>query len=263
MTLPLFKWKGGKQKLLPQMIPYFPQNVSHLVEPFLGGGTVRGHFGNSVTAYLSDTNYELVNTYHVIRDRPQDLITALVGYKQKHSEKFYYQVRANQPENLDFVGKAARFLYLNKTCFNGLYRVNQKGQFNVPKGDNDSPEWDSDQILVWADLLKGDMIWKRDFEQVNRTSLQPESFVYFDPPYWGTSDMYTKNSFTWEDQVRLARFFRRLTDQGIKAMLSNSDTVHTRTLYKNFNVYTLSRNGTVGVGDRSNVNEILVTNYAN
>lgn len=255
---PPFKWKGGKQRLLPQLIPFFPANVQYYVEPFLGGGAIRGYFEN-VPARLSDTNPEVMNTWRMIRDKPVELHQVLEKYTQQHSEQFYAQIRAKKYSPFETLNRAARFLYLNKTCFNGIYRENSKGEFNVPKGDNDHPTWDLQHINTWSGVLQRDTLWCQDFERIDLEGILPGAFFYFDPPYYGTSG-YEK-SFTWKDHIRLGKLFRRLTDLGIPAMLSNSDTEHTRTLFRKFNVHSVYRNGTIGVGERTDVKEILVINY--
>ncbi|NJN88932.1 MAG: Dam family site-specific DNA-(adenine-N6)-methyltransferase [Leptolyngbyaceae cyanobacterium SL_5_14] len=255
---PVVKWKGSKQRLLDQIVSHLPDQIKIYIDPFFGSGAMRGYLSD-VHSYCSDSNVELMNTYRQIRDNLLSLWAKLEEHRQKHSEEYYYQVRSLQLQDFDTISRAARFLYLNQTCFNGVWRVNQAGQNNVPKGDNNNPKWDYNHLEQWSQMIRRDTLWSCSVFDLAFEKLPKGSFVYFDPPYFGTSG-YEKE-FTWENHIRLGQLFAKLSDQGVNCMLSNSDTEHTRALFASYNLRTIYRNGTISVGTRTKQSEILVTNY--
>ncbi len=263
---PFLKWAGGKGRLLAQYQPLFPQQYGRYFEPFVGAGAVFFHL-NPQEAHLSDVNGELVNAYQVIRDHAEALISTLSGYP--HDKDFFYALRAQDPATLTSVERAARIIYMNKTCFNGLYRVNRRGQFNVPFGDYKNPRiLDVAGIRAAQNVLQGVSVTHQGFDAV-LTEAQSGDFVYFDPPYHPLSSTasftsYAADDFGPEDQIRLAAVFRRLDAKGVKLMLSNSDTPFIRDLYDGFEIQQVWAPRAINrdASKRKGVNEVVVTNYA-
>jgi len=276
---PFLKWAGGKGQLLAQYDRFFPRKRGGTYfEPFVGSGAVffelrkRGLFD---TYYLSDVNPELVNCFTVVRDCVDDLIAALREHKARHDEDahtHYYAVR-----NLDRdpawasatnVERAARMIYLNKTCYNGLWRVNSKGQFNVPMGRYRNPDiLNEARLRAASEALQGVDVDTRPFEEVTERA-QAGDFVYFDPPYYPLSDTanftgYSADSFSADDQRRLAATFAKLHQQGCRVMLSNSDTPFVRELYADFYVHTVTARRAINSkgGKRGEITEVVVVNY--
>lgn len=271
---PFLKWAGGKQQLLAKYEPYIPEKIQKYIEPFVGGGAVFFHLWNTgrlvgkVT--LFDTNEELMNTYEVVRDRVEELIDAVRDHKVRHSKNYFYEVR-----NLDRDGRkltplerAARTIYLNKTCYNGLFRVNQKGQFNVPIGSyRDPPIVQAGLLRAASRALRGVRLKSTDFRELLKVA-QPGDFVYLDPPYDPLSrtanfTSYTAANFGVRDQVDLAEVFRELTSRKCLCMLSNSDTELVRRLYEGFTRYVFRANRAINSNPkgRSSMAEVLVINY--
>lgn len=272
--IPTFvKWAGGKKQLLPQFKAYFPSKIERYFEPFVGGGAVAFHvikYYKPVFAYLSDSNDELVNTYKVIRDNVDGLIERLKEHKKKHSKEFYYKVRAQNPKILSDLERAARFIYLNKTCFNGLYRVNSKGEFNVPIGSYKDPVvYSEKELREISQLLKGVALETKQFYEIE-SKVESGDFVYFDPPYYPISKTSSFTSYTQEDfldaeQKRLAELFKTLDKRGAKVMLSNSDSDFIKSLYKGYstNIVRASRMINCDASGRGKINEVVITNYRN
>ena len=262
---PFLKWAGGKGRLLAQYQPLFPEKFGRSFEPFVGAGAVFFHLAPG-EAHLSDVNPELVNAYTVIRDQVDALISTLAGYQ--HDRDFYYALRAVDPETLSPVERAARIIYLNKTCFNGLYRVNRRGQFNVPFGDYKNPRICDEAGLRAANAaLQGVSVTHQGFDAV-LAEAKSGDFVYFDPPYHPLSPTasftsYAADDFGPEDQIRLAAVFRRLDAKGVKIMLSNSDTPFIRDLYEGFHIQQVWAPRAINrdASKRKGVPEVVVTNY--
>lgn len=263
---PFIKWVGGKRSLLQEITSRLPDKFNNYFEPFVGGGALFFSLSNKISkATLVDSNLELVLAYRVIQNEPEALIKKLKEFSDKHSKEYFYQVRKR--ERQDPVSIAARFLYLNKTCYNGLYRVNKKGLFNVPVGNYNNPNIiQAENITSCHQALKKAVISFGDFEQIT-----PEKgdFVYFDPPYHPTDELsfteYTKENFTEKDQVRLRDFIHALHKKGVFIMLSNSKTKLIEDLYRaryfKHNVIHAPRFVNCKPGGRSNVEELLITNY--
>ncbi|MEW6496843.1 MAG: Dam family site-specific DNA-(adenine-N6)-methyltransferase, partial [Cyanobacteriota bacterium] len=203
---PFLKWAGGKSKLIQQYIPYFPQDYKTYYEPFLGGGAIFFYM-TPASAVLTDINPELVNAYRCVRDNVDELIILLEAHQLQHCKKHYYEVR--QFRNLLPIEKAARLIYLNKTCFNGLYRENSKGEFNVPIGKYKNPKICNQSLLISVSAaLQKAQIEVRHFEDILECATNSDDFVYFDPPYHpisATSNFtaYSRYSFSESDQRRL------------------------------------------------------------
>lgn len=272
---PFLKWVGGKARLLTQYQPFFPTNFQHYIEPFVGGGAVFFHLWNqgelSEEVVLLDANEELVNTYRVIRDQPAELIQLLNHHKGYHSKHYYYSVRELDRDAsiiLNPVERAARTIYLNKTCYNGLYRVNAKGQFNTPIGRYKNPNICDEKGLIAAhNALQGVEIRQADFRSVKQIA-QPGDFAYFDPPYDPSSSTanftsYTASNFSDADQHALADLYRGLSDLGCYCMLSNSHTPFILDLYDGFRVETVDAPRAINSNPqkRGQVKEVVVLNY--
>lgn len=246
---PFVKWAGGKAQLLSQFEPYFPTHFGRYVEPFAGGGAVyfhlyrQGRLGGKQVV-LIDRLEELVNCYRVIQTRVGELVGELRRHEpHKLDEGYYYEVRGwdRQPgyELRSDVDRAARFLFLNRTCYNGLYRVNQQGQFNVPFGRYQNPTiCDEDNLRAANQALHGVTLLMGDFSRCLQVA-EAGDFIYLDPPYHPLSDTasftsYTASDFGTQDQQRLASAFRELDERGCQLMLSNSCTDLIRELYDGY-----------------------------
>lgn len=271
---PFIKWVGGKRGLLEQILPLFPRGFNDYYEPFVGGGAVffelfsRGLLKNK-KVILSDINSELVNTYNVIKNNPFDLIAKLEEYKEQHSKEFYYQIREldrkEDFKNLSSIEKATRFIYLNKTCFNGLYRVNKKGYFNTPIGSYKNPNIaDRDVILSASEALQNVTIKHQSFKEVLKEA-KKDDLVYFDPPYYplnNTSNFtsYDSNCFLEDEQFELFEVFDKLSDIGVKVVQSNSDTEFIKDLYKNYDIKIVSANRFINSksNGRGKITEVLI-----
>ena len=266
---PFLKWVGGKSQLLNSFQAYLPETFKAYFEPFTGGAALFYRLRNSnhfFRAQLSDQNEELINCYKIVRDHVEDLIRDLK--KHVNDEEYFYQLRAVDPSRLSEIQRASRLIYLNKTCFNGLYRVNSKGQFNVPFGSYKNPAICNEENLRACSKSLNDVnIMVQPFEEV-LSQARKGDFVYFDPPYHPlncTSNFtsYTKNSFNSEDQKRLAETFAALDKRGCKLMLSNSDCEFIRELYADFRIETVYAIRAINckATGRGRISEVLILNY--
>jgi len=269
---PFLKWVGGKNALLPQLEPLFPPHIDRYIEPFLGGGAVffflKYKFPR-MRAFLRDSNKELINCYRVVRDRPIELMRWLDHHSaefKKHASTYFYAVRAEHGL-MDDLARAARTLFLNKTCFNGLYRVNAKGEFNTPVGSNQNPAlYERKNLLACSLALRDAQLEAEDFRMLPREARKGD-LIYFDPPYVAISEYsdfkrYTAEQFRDAEQAELANVFRELDAKGCHVLLSNSDHPRTRKLYSAFNIEVVSAPRFINCkpGGRGNVSEIIVTN---
>jgi DNA adenine methylase len=267
---PFLKWAGGKGRLIQQYIPYFPTYFKTYYEPFLGGGSVFFylHERQPAKAFLTDINAELITTYLCVRDDVEKLIDLLKEHQLQHSKDYYYRIRTTI-ESTE-LKKAARLIYLNKTCFNGLYRENSKGEFNVPMGKYKKPNiCDFSNLRLASIALQSAEIEIRSFEKVLNYASNSEDFVYFDPPYYPVSTTsnftsYSRYAFNENEQYRLRDVFVQLAQRGVKVMLSNSDTSFIRNLYKDFHIYTILAGRAINSNakKRGKINELLVTSYS-
>jgi DNA adenine methylase len=274
--LPLFiKWAGGKSQLLVQFRELFPRSFEDYYEPFVGSGAVFFYVKSHLKpkrVILSDINEELINCYTVVRDDVFALIQSLASHKRNHSKEYFYSIRSLKPDKLTHIERAARLVYLNKTCFNGLYRVNSKGEFNVPFGDYSNPSIFNEQTLYEASrLLQGVEIKVQEFDSVIDFA-KKNDFIYLDPPYVPLSRTsnftgYTKGEFLMKEQRRLAEVFKILDSRGCYVMLSNSDHPALKELYREYERYTVkvrAKRMINSVGTRrGEINELVVKNFEN
>lgn len=267
---PIVKWVGGKTQLLPHIKERLPKGFNTYYEPFLGGAAVLLDL-NPTKAIVNDINPELINMYEQIRDHVEDVILSLsnldVAHAMMDAKEFFYEVREEFNTNLltNTPQQAARFIYLNKHCFNGLYRVNSKGKFNVPfNGKLKGGSFDPDHLREVSTRLKGvDIRCGTFLDAVAEASAG--DLVFFDSPYDSgtvTFTDYTKEGFGYEDHVRLANLFKELTNRGVYCILTNHDTSLIRDLYKDYTIEvvdvrrSINRNGS----DRKGT-EVIITNY--
>lgn len=264
---PPVKWAGGKSGLIPQFEPLFPRNGYPLhIEPFVGGGAVFFHL-LPAKAVLVDNNPELINFYQVLKTNVELLLDDL--QKHQNNADYFYRIRALDTEGLDEVTRASRFLYLNKTGYNGLYRVNRRGKFNVPFGRYRNPKIsDEENLRLVSSALQHAEIILGDFSRA-LDHAEPGAFVYLDPPYDPLSSTssftsYTSDSFGEADQRRLAQVFRELDRAGCLLMLSNSDTPFIRQLYAGYDITTVHARRAINcrADRRGPVSELVIRNYS-
>ena len=227
---PFVKWAGGKGRLLSQLEPYFPKEYKRYYEPFLGGGAVFFYL-TPPKATLNDSNEELMNMYTQVKDNLDDLMKAIDVHEPHKTDKdHFYDVRALDVKDLSDVERAARLIYLNRTCFNGLYRVDRQGRFNVPFGRTSTgnpPElYDTDRLLACSEALQKAKLLNHDYNNILRRARKGD-FVYIDPPYHAPNkaSMYSANGFNDEAQDKVARFFMKLCDRGALVLMNNSTTL--------------------------------------
>lgn len=266
---PIIKWAGGKTRLLPELVARAPRSFRRYYEPFAGGAALFLHLAPD-SATLADTNADLINLYRVAAAGYEALSTELEIHQTAHCEHYYYALRArwNDGHYLNPVARAAAFLYLNKTCFNGLWRVNANGHFNVPMGDYVNPKIYQPTVLWSAGrVLAGARLQVADFGQI-AAGAGADDFVYFDPPYIPKTETssftaYTPGGFGEAQHLALAMEFRRLSARGTQVMLSNSDTTMSRELYRDYRIFEVSRSGSMNsdTTKRGRVGELIVTNY--
>ncbi len=296
MVHPFIKWVGGKTQLLNDLRKYYPfshyNNIYKYAEPFVGGGAVLFDILNSFELqeiYISDANSDLINTYQIIRDRPNDIITILQNLQDDYwnialdKRGYYYSNIRDQYNNLrilnkdnDFLKKAAFFIFLNKTCFNGLYRVNKHGDFNVAIGNYDFPIiCEKENILNVSTKLQKIEIVNGDYYSC-RSFVDENTFVYLDPPYVPLSSIsntisYTTKHFGYQEQLRLADFFMELNFTGAKLLMSNSNPKNSNeyndfleVIYDGFDIknVTATRSINSNTYRRGRVGELLISNYS-
>ncbi len=266
---PFVKWPGGKRQLLRELLHNMPKKYGRFFEPFVGGGAlffaVKPEYG-----YISDINPELMNVYEVVQNNVEELIESL--REHRNTEKYFYELRnADRTQGYEGWGKiekASRLIYLNKTCFNGLYRMNSDGHFNVPFGFYKNPNiLDEDNLIACSVLLKKTEIAMASFEAVEKKARRGD-FVYFDPPYvplnkTSSFTKYYKDDFDLDAQFALRELCDRLHNKGVLLMLSNSYTETVKDLYKNYRVKIVRANRAINCkGDgRGKINELIITNY--
>jgi DNA adenine methylase len=272
---PLVKWAGGKRQLLDTLNSHLPLKWNTYFEPFIGGGALLVHLQNEgriTRAVVSDLNGELINLYRVVRTRPEKLIDALSTEKLENNEIIFRQLKTEFNELIGHPGncveRAALLIYLNKHGYNGLWRVNSKGKFNVPFGHHAKLSLPTDSsVLLFSKMLENVTIMNVDFEKAVKTA-KKDDFIYFDPPYQPLSKTahftdYNPRGFTFHDQVRLAELFQMLSKKGVQVMLSNSKVMEIEDLYRDFTIRTISAKRFINCDGnrRTGTSEIIVTNY--
>jgi DNA adenine methylase len=268
---PFLKWAGGKRQLVKDLVKRAPLNFGNYHEPFVGGGALFFELyrnGQIHHAFISDLNAELIDTYIAIRDQVNDVLRLLAEYP--HNKDFFYDLRSKDPWKMSLVERAARMIYLNKTCYNGLYRVNRKGQFNAPFGRYKLPNYyDPDNLQAVSIALQDVVIFHASFENVLNQA-KAGDFVYFDPPYVPVSatanfTAYHSNGFDLEAQKKLRDVFLELTQNNVMAMLSNSATDLIQELYSapDFIISEVKANRAINSNPkkRGKLTELIVTNY--
>lgn len=266
---PFLRWAGGKQKLIKYLINYIPESerYDHYYEPFFGGGSLFFKI-KPKNATISDINNDLINCYQQIAKKPKTVYKKICEHSYNNSAEYFYHIRSMPLDNLSKIDMAARFIYLNKAAFNGIYRVNKLGYFNVPYGPSENgPALPSEELLVSvAKCLKNKKILSGDFEKVLINAKQGD-FVYLDPPYPPLSKTacfthYSIDRFDWNEQIRVARMFSDLSERGCLVMLTNSYQNEVVSLYKKFYRFKIDAIRCLGAnGDRFKVKEIVITNY--
>jgi DNA adenine methylase len=265
---PVLKWAGGKSQLLPELLRRLPHDFGSYHEPFVGGGALFFELASQArltTAHLSDINQSLIDVYIALRESVEQVIELLKQHK--HEESYYYEIRALDPDKLTLPERAARIIYMNKTCYNGLYRENRAGQFNVPFGRYKNPTiCDESNLRAVSGVLQEVEVSCRHFSSVLQFA-QPGDFVYFDPPYHPLSSTsnftsYDHNGFGTEEQTCLRDVFVELTRRDVIVILSNSDTPFIRQLYHGYSISRVyaSRSVNSKADRRGKVAEIIVSN---
>ena len=267
---PFLRWAGGKTRSIRFLEKHSPPHFSNgnrYYEPFLGAGSLFFHLGPS-KATLSDNNKDLIDCYKAVKKRPELVLSYLQHYLSNTCEEYYYNMRKKYNNSKASIAKAALFIYLNKTCFNGIWRVNKKGEFNVPYGYREPPSLLSrNNLLDISKALSKATISHKDYKQILRHAKEGD-FVYFDPPYPplnGTSYFthYTKEGFDKKDHAELASVANMLNERGCYVMISNADMPYIRFLYESiFNIYGIEITRLIRAdGKRYKVREIAITNY--
>ena len=292
---PFVKWAGGKSGLISQLRNFYPfelenNEINRYIEPFVGGGAILINIlqkYNVRESYAFDINADLINCYNVIKNNVEQLIDELktkqdefLKLNTEERSAYFYDVRKEYNsytirENEVNIKRASEFIFLNRTCFNGLYRVNKKGEFNVPCGKYKNPTiCDEDNLRGLSDLIKDVQFQCGDYKESEKY-IDNNTFVYFDPPYRPLSDTsgftsYSKEDFNDENQKQLAQYFRELNEKGAKLMLSNSNPKNTNEnddffekLYNGFNINEIYAKRMINANakDRGEISELLITNY--
>lgn len=272
LVAPVVKWVGGKRQLLDEITPLLPKRITSYCEPFLGGGAVLFSI-QPAKAIVNDLNEDLVIVYEVIRDDVEPLIASLK--RHENTSEYFYTIRDMDRDRdsyraLSKVEKASRLIYLNKTCFNGLFRVNSSGEFNSPFGHYKNPNIVNEPVLraVNKYLNSGNIVfYSEDFAETLKR-VGKGCFVYLDPPYDPVSDTasftgYNKGGFDRSEQVRLKQCCDELNKRGVKFMLSNSSTEFIRDLYRDYNITTVKAKRAINSDARKRgaIEEVLITNY--
>lgn len=273
LVTPFVKWVGGKRQLINSIIEFIPKNIKNhtYVEPFIGGGAVFFHL-QPKKAIINDFNSELINVYNVIKNNLNELIIDLKTHKNE--SKYFYEIRSlDRSSDFKKIGKvrrASRLIYLNKTCYNGLYRVNNSGEFNSPFGKYKNPNIVNEPVLRAVSLYLNSnniKICNRDYNDILK-KLEKNSFVYLDPPYHPISDSsnftgYVQGGWNILDQIKLREACDDLTKRGIKFLLSNSSSNFIKEQYKEYHISTVRaiRSINANAEKRGEVDEVLIRNY--
>ena len=271
---PFLKWAGGKRQLIPRLKTYIPRTYGHYYEPFVGAGAML-FFLKPEKSFINDMNAELINCYRVIRDHPEALLALCEQHAQNNSKAYYYDLRRQDRDpqfpNRSPLERAARILYLNKTCFNGLFRVNSQGYFNVPYGSYTNPTIADPQIIkAVSHFLQTESVTISlgDFEAAVATATSGD-FIYFDPPYQPISQTsaftaYSRQGFGETEQIRLKQLCDRLSDRGCQVLVSNSDAPLIQDLYgdRRYQIKTVGASRAINAigSKRGKVQELLIYN---
>ncbi len=260
---PFIKWAGGKQSLASTLIEFFPKTFENYYEPFLGGGSVFFNL-HPLNACLSDENGWLIDVYTALKEDWEHVADCL--NKMTNTEQEFLRIRSIDPWGLNLFERASQFIYLNKTCFRGLFRVNSNGGFNVPYGAYNRRYYDPNNLKAVSKALEDAELKCCDFE-FGLYGIKQNDFVYFDPPYYklgGYSDFnrYTAKQFREKDHFRLAALCRELDSKGVKWAISNSSTEFVKNLFSGFNLYEISARREINLNSQNRtVTELLITNY--
>ena len=272
LVAPIVKWVGGKRQLLDEIKPLLPKRITNYCEPFMGGGAVLFSI-QPKKAMVNDLNGDLITLYEVVRDDVETLIELLK--KHENTEEHFYSIRdwdrdKEAYKNMSKVEKASRILYLNKTCYNGLFRVNSSGEFNAPFGHYKNPNIVNEPVLRAVSKYFNESeieFYNEDFEETLK-KVKKGGFVYLDPPYDPVSDTanftgYNKGGFDRNEQVRLKNCCDDLNKRGVKFMLSNSATDFIKELYKDYNIHIVKAKRAINsdATKRGEIEEVLITNY--
>lgn len=263
---PFLKWPGGKRWLISRLKGVFPQNYNNYFEPFLGGGSTFFHL-TPQNAVIADINKDLINTYQVMAKNPIRLKTQLEIHQEQHCKQYYYHIREHILD--DEIERAARFLYLNRTCYNGMYRVNQLGHFNVPIGTRQNFTEDTSCFEEYAAILKNASIRKQDFVDTIRGANRGD-LIFADPPYTIAHNQnsfikYNEKLFSWKDQKRLLTALIKARDKGAIIIATNAFYPTLKQMYEENQFYTqsISRFSSISgsIGGRGLQKELLITTY--
>lgn len=261
---PIVKWAGGKTQLLDELLPLVPEFNTYY-EVFFGGGAL--YFALAPErAVINDFNTQLINLYTVVRDNPDALIRNLNRLSRQHNEENYYRVRDlfnnSLKHNRTTIASASYLLYLNKMGFNGLYRLNTEGLFNVPSAHRVNCNlYDRENLFEVSNQLRNTNIFNLDFEQACETA-QAGDFVFFDSPYYNTFDTYQAGGFTEADHIRLFNLFERLTERGVHCLLTNSNEPFITNLYRNYDIRVVQVKRMINCdGTKRNGEEVIIKNY--
>lgn len=261
LAKPFVKWVGGKRSELPQLLERAKSGFTgYYCEPFVGGGAMFFEL-QPENAHIADINFPLIMTYTAIRDNVDDVIRHLKTHKKKHSKEYYQIMRKKLNTESDNAKLAATFIYLNKTCFNGLYRVNKSGEFNVPMGSYKNPPiLDEDNLRNCSIVLQDTKIEQKSFTQIKP---KKNTFYYLDPPYHKTYSQYDGSGFGEEEHKKLADFCGKIDEVGSYFLLSNSDTPLIRSLYARYNIDVIkaSRSVSCKAHQRGKENELIIKNH--
>ena len=273
---PFVKWAGGKRQIIDKLMMYAPYEYDTYFEPFVGGGALLFELSPK-KAVINDYNDELMNVFRCIKDENKfmKMCSELNHHEANHSEEYYYEIRNKDRDKTKFskitdYKRAARTIYLNKACFNGLYRVNSKNEFNVPFNRKKQVNtYDGQNLgIIHSYLNFNDItILNVDFEEAVKSAKKGD-FIYFDPPYdseTSTFNSYTENGFGKEEQIRLSKVFKELDERGCYVMLSNHNTTLINELYKGYYIHLIEakRNINANGRKRGKVEEVIITNYEN
>ena len=270
---PFTKWVGGKRQIINELLNFMPLKYNKYIEPFVGGGALFFHISPK-EAIINDLNSDLILSYIAIKNDIESLINLLNIHQKNNSKEYYMEIRNvdrnGKIKNYTNTEKAARFIYMLRVSFNGMYRVNSKNQFNVPYGRYKNPNIVNEELLIDINKYFNENkidIYNKDFELVSNLA-EKGDFIYFDPPYMPINQTssftsYTSEGFDFSEQIRLRDLFNRLTEKGVYCMLSNSYTNEIIDLYEGYNIHIVEANRSINSNGkkRGKIKEVIITNY--